>query len=363
MKNLFLTLVLITLSTFVFAQNVGINTTGAVPDASAALDIDYPNKGLLVPRVALLDTTDVVTIPAPATSLLVYNTNAAMIGGALGYWYWDGAAWVQALGPQGLAGPQGIQGIQGPIGLTGPQGIQGIQGPIGLTGLQGIQGIQGPIGPIGPSWTITSTNFNTSGTYSIITDQPATYTSPLAGWLTTGNAGIAAANFIGPTNNVDLKFRTNNTEKMTIEANGNVGINKITPTERLDVTGNVRFSGALMPNNQSGVANQMLLSGGAGTPPIWGQEMLNPTQTTAIGKYYSGAFNIPTGYLALTLTDANCVATSTCFISWPGNLPGGVDYGDVVVYIEAQAGQWIFYFANYTGFNLTNFEFSYVAYY
>lgn len=135
MKNLFLFLVLASFSTFAFAQNVGINTTGTTPDASAALDIDYPDKGLLIPRVALTSTTDVITIPAPATSLLVYNSNAAMTGGALGYWYWDGVTWVQALGPQG------------PIGATGPAGPQG---PIGLTGATGATGAQGPAGPLVP---------------------------------------------------------------------------------------------------------------------------------------------------------------------------------------------------------------------
>ena len=81
-------------------QNIGINTTGAVPDASALLDIDAApggNKGLLIPRVSLTSTTDVVTIPSPATSLLVYNTNAAMTAGGIGYWYWDGSKWVALL--------------------------------------------------------------------------------------------------------------------------------------------------------------------------------------------------------------------------------------------------------------------------
>ncbi|MDF1672853.1 MAG: hypothetical protein P1U41_05080, partial [Vicingaceae bacterium] len=122
MKKLLLFLVIGSFTTITFAQNVGINTTGATPDASAALDIDYTDKGLLIPRVSLNSTTDILTIPAPATSLLVYNTNAAMTGGAIGYWYWDGSAWVQAIGP---AGPQG------PIGLTGPAGATGPQGPIG----------------------------------------------------------------------------------------------------------------------------------------------------------------------------------------------------------------------------------------
>ena len=42
-----------------------------------------------------------------------------------------------------------------------------------------------------------------------------------------------------------------------------------TPTEALDVTGNVRFSGALMPNNGSGTSGQVLSSGGSGVAPTW----------------------------------------------------------------------------------------------
>lgn len=78
------------------AQNVGINSTGATPNASALLDVDAApanNKGILIPRVSLTSTVDVTTIASPATSLLVYNTNVAMTGGGLGFFYWDGAAW------------------------------------------------------------------------------------------------------------------------------------------------------------------------------------------------------------------------------------------------------------------------------
>ena len=123
MKKIALFTIITVISAAGIAQNVGINTTGATPDASAALDIDYTDKGLLIPRVALTSTTDVVTIPAPATSLLVYNTNAAMTGGAIGFWYWDGTVWVQALGPTGPAGAPGPAGPQGPTGPTGPTGL------------------------------------------------------------------------------------------------------------------------------------------------------------------------------------------------------------------------------------------------
>jgi len=53
-------------------QSVGIGTTN--PDPSAMLDITAAGKGLLIPRVALTDASDVVTIPSPASSLLIYNT-------------------------------------------------------------------------------------------------------------------------------------------------------------------------------------------------------------------------------------------------------------------------------------------------
>ncbi len=76
------------------AQGVGINPTGNAPDPSAALDIDFTNKGMLVPRVSLISTGDVATVPSPVTSLLVYNTNASMAGGGgTGFYYWDGTQW------------------------------------------------------------------------------------------------------------------------------------------------------------------------------------------------------------------------------------------------------------------------------
>ena len=81
------------------AQRVAINSTGVLPNPSALLDVDATptnDKGLLIPRVSLTNVTVYAPITGAAvTSLLVYNTNAAMTGGGLGYWYWDGAKWAQ----------------------------------------------------------------------------------------------------------------------------------------------------------------------------------------------------------------------------------------------------------------------------
>ncbi|MBW6482103.1 MAG: hypothetical protein K0B10_03495 [Vicingaceae bacterium] len=80
------------------AQNIGINATGAAPAASAGLDVNFTNKGLLVPRVALTALNAAGPIAAPATSLLVYNTATAGVAPnnvTPGYYYWGGAAWVR----------------------------------------------------------------------------------------------------------------------------------------------------------------------------------------------------------------------------------------------------------------------------
>jgi hypothetical protein len=75
------------------AQNVGINSTGAAPVTSAALDVDMANKGILIPRVALTTTTAFAPVTGAATtSLLVYNTATAGVAPnnvVPGYYYWD----------------------------------------------------------------------------------------------------------------------------------------------------------------------------------------------------------------------------------------------------------------------------------
>ncbi|GIV26884.1 MAG: hypothetical protein KatS3mg027_0698 [Bacteroidia bacterium] len=83
-----------------YSQNVGINSTGSAPNNSAGLDVDFNNKGILIPRVALTSSTDAATIPSPATSLLVYNTGTGGLSPA-GYYYNAGTSgspnWVRLL--------------------------------------------------------------------------------------------------------------------------------------------------------------------------------------------------------------------------------------------------------------------------
>ncbi len=68
---------------------------------------------------------------------------------------------------------------------------------------------------------------------------------PATNWLLTGNAGTDGTNFIGTIDSVDLMMKTYNIERLRITCNGNVGISNSTPSEKLDITGNIKSSGTI----------------------------------------------------------------------------------------------------------------------
>ena len=91
-----------------FSQNIGINSTGASGNSSSGLDVDFTNKGLLIPRVSLSSSTDVSTISSPANYLTVYNTNTTMTNGnGAGMYYYDGTKWVYIDAPSNGPGSNG----------------------------------------------------------------------------------------------------------------------------------------------------------------------------------------------------------------------------------------------------------------
>lgn len=82
---------LLCVACFAEAQNIGVNVIGAVPHASALLDVDaagLPSNGkraILIPRMT---STERMAIAAPANGLLVYDTTT------LQFWYFNGTSWV-----------------------------------------------------------------------------------------------------------------------------------------------------------------------------------------------------------------------------------------------------------------------------
>ena len=169
-----------------------------------------------------------LTGPAGATGAqgLIGLTGPAGPAGA------TGAQGIQGLtGATGPAGAQGLIGLTGPAGATGAtgaagaQGIQGLTGatgPAGAQGLQGATGATGPTGAAGPAGTatsITSDNFQTDGTLSIVTSVPQTVNSTNKALLIGGNTSVSDLS-LGTNSNYSIDFRTNNLVRGRISALG-----------------------------------------------------------------------------------------------------------------------------------------------
>lgn len=73
MKKNFFIVAACTLSILLSAQNVSISATGIPPDPSAGLDVNFNDKGLLIPR---LTTSQRNSISSPANSLMIFNTDS-----------------------------------------------------------------------------------------------------------------------------------------------------------------------------------------------------------------------------------------------------------------------------------------------
>ena len=250
-KSLFAGIFITAFGIAVNAQNnVGIGTN--TPDPSSVLELKSTSQGMLIPR---MNTGQMNAIAAPAPSLIIYNTDSncycfyngstllwqslchSLTSGPAGPTGPAGAAGVTGpTGPAstvaGPAGPTGATGaastVPGPTGATGPTGVgSGSPGPTGPTGPTGaassVAGPTGPTGAAGPSWTLSSITYNAAGTVTVngTAGSGGPVTSANAAWLTTGNTGIAATNFIGPINNADFIMKSQNIERMRITgANG-----------------------------------------------------------------------------------------------------------------------------------------------
>lgn len=87
-------------------------------------------------------------------------------------------------------------------------------------------------------------------------------------------------------------FSENMTQKLTLILLGvscvswaqNVGIGTALPSERLHVSGNLRFDGALMPAGNAGLAGQVLTSSGASLAPVWATHTTTPIQTYSASR-------------------------------------------------------------------------------
>lgn len=106
-----------------FSQNVGISPTGAIPpNAAAGLDVNFTDKGLLMPRVALQSTISFAPLSAHVAGMIVYNT-ATTGDVSPGYYYDNGTKWIPLFMKGNAAGDlqywDGTKWVNIPIGLAG----------------------------------------------------------------------------------------------------------------------------------------------------------------------------------------------------------------------------------------------------
>lgn len=213
-------------------SQVGIGTTN--PNTSSSLDISSTSSGVLIPRVSLIDISNGTTpVASPATSLLVYNTNAAVVGGnGVGYYYWDSTKWTR-LFDQNTTIPQ----------FWSKSGF----GQLYPTTLSDFVGI-------GTNNPITNLHLVSTSANPVIFDGG----SPL--YLTIAENGINRGYFGSYTGNPEdiefgtysgnlgaLHLTTNNSPKLTVLNGGNIGIGTVSPTQKLDVqNGNARINNAFV---------------------------------------------------------------------------------------------------------------------
>ncbi len=87
------------------SAQIGINSTATAPNNRSILDLSDASRGLLLPRMTRAERV-AIAAPAPANSLLVYQTDDFVpappaLPEPKGLWYRDGANWVRV----GSGGP------------------------------------------------------------------------------------------------------------------------------------------------------------------------------------------------------------------------------------------------------------------
>lgn len=78
----------------VASAQVKIGGTDGTPNANAMLDVEATNKGMLLPRLALVETTNFAPLSQHVAGMTVYNTATAN-DVVPGFYYNDGTKWQQ----------------------------------------------------------------------------------------------------------------------------------------------------------------------------------------------------------------------------------------------------------------------------
>ena len=136
LKNCFILAVLVFLicnSGIVSGQNVGISPTGITPpNAAAGLDVNYADKGLLIPRITLVSTTSPSPLATHIAGMIIYNTATAGDVNP-GLYFDNGTKWIAIVPKANTAGD--MQYWNGTMWVTIPAGQPGQRLQINASGV------------------------------------------------------------------------------------------------------------------------------------------------------------------------------------------------------------------------------------
>jgi hypothetical protein len=193
---------------------VAINTTNAVADASALLDLTSSSKGLLAPRMTTAQRT---AIASPANGLLVFDNSTAS------FWYYNGATWIEI-----------ITTSTSGWGLTGNAGTNPAVNFIGTTDNNDVifkrnNTRAGLIGITNTSYGINALNPASSGINNTANGYQALYSNTTGGANTANGISALFSNLDGSSNTANGYFAlSSNTTGGSNTANGAVALSSNT---------------------------------------------------------------------------------------------------------------------------------------
>jgi hypothetical protein len=255
MKKILLFAALIAASSTAFAQ-VGIGTT--TPAVTSALDITSTTKGLLIPRMT---TTQRTAITAPATGLQVYDTTTN------GLWYFNGTIWVTFSDTNtniytdngtipAATNRQVTLGDRITTKMTiAPAGEQANISTLNVIGGDEGGGITAGI-TVASNYTDNTTKNGILKTPQFLNSNPPVQALWMQNNATENILNIGGARSGSQASPTLIKFRVDGDSDLTNFANassidamyilgvtGNVGINTSTPSQKLDIDGQIRLRG------------------------------------------------------------------------------------------------------------------------